>query len=142
MHIQDERGLFAAVAKTFTTNVAFGSDDLFSLATGDMTGTVMHSLTDLNGDGVADLVVASLEGSSISRKRSAYEVHLGTPTTDGGTVFARGVDMAFRSSGRIQLGMERHDFDRDGQVDLMLTTIDREYLKGSLSLLSGLFFEV
>ena len=90
------------------------------------------SLTDLNGDGVADLVVVSLEGSSISEKRSTYEVHLGTPTTDDGTVFARGVDIALKSNGRIQLGMERHDFDRDGQVDLMLTTIDREFLKGSL----------
>ena len=132
VHTQDERGLFAAVAKTFTTDVAFDSDDLFSLATGNMTGRVLHSLTDLNGDGVADLVVVSLEGSSISKKRSTYEVHLGTPTTDGGTVFARGVDIAFQSNGRIQLGIGRHDFDRDGQVDLMLTTIDLEYLKGSL----------
>ena len=131
VHYQDERGLFASVAETFTTDVAFDSDDLGSLATGDMTGRVLHSLSDLNGDGVADLVVFLLEGRSISSKRSAYEVHFGTPTPDG-TAFAQGVDIAFRSDGSIQLGMDRRDFDRDGQVDLMFTTIEVEYLESSL----------
>ncbi len=132
VHLQDDVGLFAPVAETFTTEVAFDSDDLSSLATGDMTGRVLHSLTDLSGDGVADLVVFSLEGTSISNKRSTYEVHFGAPTPEGGTAFTRGVDIAFQSDGRIQLGMDRHDFDRDGQVDLMFTTIDVEYLESSL----------
>ena len=132
VHHQDERGLFAPVANTFTTDVAFDSDELSSLATGDMVGRVLHSLTDLNGDGVADLVVFSLEGRSISSKHSVYEVHFGTLTPDGGTVFARGVDIAFQSDGRIQLGMDRHDLDRDGQVDLMFTTIEVGYLESSL----------
>ncbi len=132
VHTQDERGLFAPVAKIFTTDVAFDSDDLSSLAAGDMQGKVLHSLADLNGDGVADLVVVSLEGRSISEKSSAYEVHFGAPTPDGGTMFARSVDIAFQSDDRIQLGMDRHDFDRDGQVDLMLTTIELKFLKGSL----------
>ena len=128
LHLQDERGLFASAAETFTADVAFDADDLSALATGDMTGRVLHSLSDLNGDGVADLVVFSLEGS----KRSAYEVHFGAPTAAGGTAFARGVDMAFTSDGSIQLGMDRHDFDRDGEVDLMFTTIEVKYLEGSL----------
>ena len=132
VHLQDERGLFAPVAETFTTDVAFDSDDLSSLATGDMTGKVLHSLSDLNGDGVADLVVFSLEGRSISSKRSAFDVHFGAPTADGGTVFAPEVGATFQSDGSIQLGMGRHDFDRDGQVDLMLTTIDLDFLEGSL----------
>ncbi len=132
VHHQGEDGLFAPVAETFTTEVAFDSDELSSLATGDMTGRVLHSIADLNGDGVADLVVFSLEGASISRKRSTYEVHLGAPATGGGTLFARGVDFAFQSDGRIQLGMDRRDFDGDGHVDLMFTTIEVAYLKSSL----------
>ena len=90
VHLQDERGLFAAVAETFTTEVVFDSDDFGSLATGDMTGKVLHSLSDLNGDGVADLVTFSLEGRRIASKRSAFEVHFGAPTAEGGTAFARG----------------------------------------------------
>ena len=132
VHLQDERGLFASGAKTFTTDVAFDSDNFSLLATGDMTGRVLHSLSDMNGDGVADLVVFSLEGRSIASKRSSYEVHLGAPTADGGTAFARGVDIAFQSDGSIQLGMDRHDFDRDGQVELMFTTIEVKYLESSL----------
>ena len=68
----------------------------------------------------------------MSRKRSAYEVHFGTPTPDGGTVFAPEVNAVFRSDDSIQLGMRRHDFDCDGRVDLMLTTIDLDFLKGSI----------
>ena len=132
IHLQDERGLFTSKAETFTTDVAFDSDNLSLLATGDMTGKVLHSLSDLNGDGVADLVVFSLEGRSIASKRSAYEVHFGTPTADGGTAFAPEVGATFQSGGSIQLGMDRHDFDRDGQVDLMLTTIDLDFLEDSL----------
>ena len=132
VHHQDGRGLFTPEAKTFTTDVAFDSDDLSSLATRDITEKVLHSLTDLNGDGVADLVAFSLEGRSISGKQSAYEVHFGAPTPDGGTVFARGVDTAIQSDGSIQLGMDRHDFDRDGQVDMMFTTIKVGFLKNNL----------
>ena len=103
VHLQDERGLFAAKASTtFTTEVAFDSDQIASLAvaqevrrrriddslTGSPTGRVLRSLTDLTGDGVADLVVFSLEIRSMWSVHSTYEVHPGAPTPDGGTVFA------------------------------------------------------
>ena len=132
VHHQDERGLFTPKAETFTTDVTFDSDNFSLLATGDMTGRVLHSLSDMNGDGVADLVVFLLEGRSISSKRSAFAVHFGTPTADGGTVFAPEVGATFQSDGSIQLRMDRRDFDRDGQVELMFTTIEVEYLESSL----------
>ena len=66
---------------------------------------------DVNHDGRDDLVV---------------------PDVDGCTVFTPGGDIAFQSDDRIQLGMERRDFDRDGQVDLMLTTIEVRFLESSL----------
>ena len=77
-------------------------------------------------------MVFSLQGRSISSKQSAFEVHFGTPVPDGGTVFVPEVGAAFKSDGRIQLGMDRHDFDRDGQVDLMFTTIEVGFLESSL----------
>ena len=132
VHLQDERGLFAPKASTFTTDVAFDSDRLSSLTIGDMTGKVLHSLADLNGDGIADLVVFKLSGTDISSKHSSYEVHFGAPTPDGGITFSQNVDISFQSAKKIQLGMDRYDFNRDGQVDLMITTIDIEFLKGSL----------
>jgi hypothetical protein len=131
VHLQDARGQFAPKAEIFTTKVAFDSDDVLSLAIGDMTGKVLHSLADLNGDGVADLVVYSLEGRRISEKCSTYEVHYGKPTPDGGTEFASEVGVSFQSHDRIQLGMDRHDFDGDGQVDVMLTTIEVRFLSNN-----------
>lgn len=132
VHLQDESGLFSSKATTFRANVAFDSDQLSPLATGDMTGNVLYALTDLNSDGVADLVIFELSGKDLSNKRSSYEVHFGAPTPDGGTVFARDADIAFKSDEAIQIGMDRHDFNGDGQIDLMITTINIESLKGSL----------
>ena len=132
VHLQNESGLFAPKAKTFLTDVAFDSDQGSLLATGDMTGKVLHSLSDLNGDDVADLVVFQLLGKDISKKHSSYEVHFGAPTPDGGIAFSRDLDIAFQSEESIQLGMDRHDFNRDGQMDLMITTINLEFLKGSV----------
>ncbi|KAA3619554.1 MAG: VCBS repeat-containing protein [Calditrichaeota bacterium] len=131
VHLQFERGLFSPVAKSFTADIAFDSDNLSALATGDMQGKVLYAFTDLNGDGVGDLVVFSLKGAHISSKHSVYEVHFGAPKPGGGIVFAPEADVVFESDGKIQLGMDRHDFDGDGDVDLMFTTIDLDFLEHS-----------
>ena len=132
VHLQDARGLFTPKAITFITDVAFDADRLSSLTDRDMTGKMLHAFTDLNGDGIADLVVFKLLGRDISSKRSSYEVHFGIPTPEGGTTFALDAGITFQSNERIQLGMDRHDFNRDGQVDLMITTLHTEHLKGNL----------
>ena len=142
VHHQDEYGLFAPVATTFTTDVVFDSDDLASLAapygvrrrlrdhqpTGALTGRVLHALTDINGDGIADLGVFSLKGGSLWRMHSTYEVHFGISTPDGGTVFAPDIDTEIQSDG-IPFGMWQHDFDHDGQVDMMFTTLKLRIVK-------------
>ncbi len=132
VHTQDERGLFSPVGTTFTTEVAFDSDQLSSLASGDMHGKVLHSVTDMNGDGAADLVAFSLEGERPSRKQSTYDVHLGALRDDGSIAFAPDADVVLTSKDSVQLAMDRHDFDRDGHVDLMVTTIETKFLEGSL----------
>lgn len=145
LHLQDERGLFSQEVETFTTGVAFDSDDLGSLvapdgvrgrrfdhsAPGAMTGRVLHALTDMNHDGVADLTIFSLQAGSgrflgqtseLWNMQSTYEVHFGAPTP-GGTVFGTEIDTMIRSDG-IPFEIGARDFDRDGQVDVMFAIID------------------
>ena len=145
VHHQDERGLFSPVAKTFTTEVAFDSDDLGALvapdgvrgrrfdhgAPGAMTGRVLHRLTDMNHDGIADLSVFSLQAgksgflgqtSELWNMHSTYEVHFGAPTPDG-IAFGQEVDTLIRSDG-IPFEIDARDFDHDGQVDVMFAVID------------------
>ena len=56
----------------------------------------------LLGDAVADLSsVFSLEGTNLSSTQSTYEVHVGRPTSDGGTMWASDPDTSIRSEGRI-----------------------------------------
>ncbi len=141
-HLQDARGLFGTAATTFTTDVPFDSDDLATLAAphnmrrpaphnpeiGEMTGRVLHSLADRNGDGVADLGVFCLEGGSLWKMHSTYEVHFGTPTPDGGTMFAPEVSTAVPSDG-IPLAIRQHELDPDRQVVMLFPTFKIGFFK-------------
>ena len=145
VHHQDEHGLFSPNAETSNTGVRFDSDDPSSLvapqgvrgrrfdhgAPGVMTGRVLHAMTDMNHDGVADLAVFSLQAGSgrlfgqtskLWGMRSTYEVHFGIPIP-GGTAFGIEVDTMIRSDG-IPFELAARDFDHDGDMDVMFTTIN------------------
>ena len=140
VYMQDELGGFDPVAKTFAPGISFDSDGAYSLVfgfSGESTfkllsgfrkrskQTVLHSFRDLNGDQVADLVTHTLEGRSVLKQRSLYEIHFGTPVPTG-TEFARDASTAIRPQGRAG-GLQPfgyssqwwQDFDGDGQVDVM-----------------------
>ena len=149
-HVQDDRGLFNPDPLTFTTHVSFDTDDVTSLADGEMTGRAVHSFGDLNGDGIADMVVYVLEGARIEDKRSAYEVYFGAGGPDvavgadvaggldgalgsGSSIrFASMPDVTIQTENQVQLSMARRDLDGDGEGDLVVTSIERKYLEGGL----------
>ncbi len=131
-HLQGSQGLFDPDPSTFTVEARFDTDDFTVLATGAMTGKVLHSFTDMNGDGIADMVIYSLEGVQIDDKRSAYEVHFGARGSNGGVRFASGVDVAIQSDGNIQLAMECLDFNGDREPGLVVTSIEKKYLENSI----------
>ena len=131
VHLQDAVGRFAASPETFESEVTFDSDDRSSLAEGAMTGRVLHSLSDLNGDGVGDLVIHTLEGEEVAEKRSSYEVYFGQPSTGGRTVFGSDVGVTFQSGGRIQFELHREDLDGDGQVEVIVSSIEERFLDSS-----------
>lgn len=136
-HFQDESGLFRTEAERFSTGISFDSDQIATLAApegirrrrmdhmpeGESTGRVLHALTDMNGDGVADLVVFSLKGSSLWKMHSSYEVYFGAPGPRGSVEFSPEPGAVVESEGIIA-GIDRHDFDRDGQVDVVVTAFE------------------
>lgn len=132
VRLQNDSGEFEPAAETFETDVPFDSDDRSSLAAGDLTGRILHSIRDLNGDGLGDLVLHSITGSQVSRKQSTYTVHAGTRLPNGRTGFVAEPGSTLRSDGRIQIGLDPYDFNRDGQVDVMATTIAVGDLRSSL----------
>ena len=137
-HVQDEQGLFDPEPLTFTTDVRFDTDEVTSLADGEMTGRALHSFGDLNGDGIADMVVYVLEGARIKDKRSAYEVYFGTRGVDGAggsdgspgsgspIQFSSSPDVSIQTENQVQLAMERRDLDGDGNGDLVVTSIENK----------------
>ena len=143
-HVQDEQGLFDPEPLTFTTDVRFDTDEVTSLADGEMTGRALHSFGDLNGDGIADMVVYVLEGARIKEKRSAYEVYFGSRGVDSAgesdgspgsaslIQFSSSPDVSIQTENQVQLAMEPRDLDGDGEGDLVVTSIENKYLEGSL----------
>ena len=131
-HVQNDQGLFDPDPLTFTTDVLFDTDEVTSLADGEMTGRALHSFGDLNGDGIADMVVYVLEGARIKDKRSAYEVYYGAQGSGSLIHFASSPEVSIQAENQVQLAMERRDLDGDGEGDLVVTSIEHKYLEGSL----------
>ena len=141
---QDANGMFSTVAETFTVDIPFdtdgaysmafdfGGENMFSLIFGFRKNTkrrVLHTFQDLNGDGISDLVIHALEGRSLGKQRSLYEVHVGTPTPDG-IVFARDVSIKIRprgSAGGLQpwgySSQWFQDMDGDGRTDILFKDV-------------------
>ena len=141
---QDARGMFSTEADAFTVDIPFDTDgaysiafdfkgeNMFSLIFGFRKNTkrrVLHTFQDLNGDNVADLMIHSLEGRSLGKQRSLYEVHFGTPTPDG-IVFAEEVSMTIRPRGTAG-GLQPwgyssqwfQDLDGDGKTDILFKDV-------------------
>jgi hypothetical protein len=95
---------------------------------GAMTGRVLHSIQDFNGDGVEDIGIFELTGGSLKKMHSSYQVHFGEPGEQGTTVFATEVGAEVNSDG-IPFEIQLSDFDDDGRVDISIMVIDPGFLK-------------
>ena len=155
---QDARGMFSSVAETFTTDIpfdtdgaysiafAFSGENMFSLMFGFRENTklrVLHAFKDMNGDGVADMVIHALEGRSLGKQRSLYEVHFGTPTPNG-TVFASDVSITIQPQGTAG-GLQPwgyssqwlQDIDGDGKTDILFSDVQTGLIGMSRAMLGN-----
>ena len=144
IYLQDPRGRFSKEPQILDPGVPIDSDGAYSRAfdyteQGVMSlllglgkkskRTVLHSLRDMNGDGIADLVTLTLSGRTITRQRSAYEVRFGTPTPDGvrfsqspsSTIQAGGRAGAMQTWGYASQWFE--DLDGDDQIEIVMRDV-------------------
>ncbi len=141
---QDIHGMFSPVPETFTIDIPFDTDGAYSIAfefsgenmfslifgfRGNTKRKVLRRFQDLNGDGVADLLIHSLQGRSLGKQRSVYEVHFGVPTPDG-TVFAQDASMTIKprgtAGGLLPWGYSSQwleDFNGDGEIDILFKDV-------------------
>ena len=137
---QGENGQFDQMAETFTVDVPFDSDGVYSYLfefSGDgplsvifglrkkTERTVLHSFRDLNGDRVADLMTLTLAGRGVAKQRSVYEVHFGASTSDGirfATDVSTTIHPGGRAGGMLPWGYASEwfeDLDGDGRVEII-----------------------
>ena len=141
---QDAHGRFSTVPETFTINVPFDTDGAYSIAFGfsgenmfalisgfreKTKRRVLYTFRDMNGDEVADMVIHTLEGRSLGKQRSLYEVHFGTPAPNG-TVFAQDARVTIQprgtAGGLLPWGYSSQwlqDFDGDGDIDILFRDV-------------------
>lgn len=145
VYYQDSNRMFSTVPEIFTVDIPFDTDGAYSIAFGfsgedtfslifgfreNTTLTVLYSFGDMNGDGVADMVILSLNGRSLLNQRSLYKVHLGTSTPDG-ILFAREANTVIQPQGRagglLHSGYSSvwlQDFEGDGHIDIMFRDVN------------------
>jgi len=143
LYRQDEQGLFTTPAESFSLDVPFDADGAYSLRFGPrkkIRRAALLAVRDLNGDGVSDLVIHSIQGRGAIRLHSRYDVHLGSATTNG-TVFSPEATSSIQPLGdpgepagyAVQW---LRDLDGDGRVEIVLQVV-RTTLGGMMRVLLG-----
>ncbi len=154
---QNPQGTFSAVPTTFTVDVEFDNDGVYSLAFGyegentfalisgfrkKTKRSVLHMFRDLNGDGVTDMVIHTLEGRSLGNLKSMYEIYFGKMGNEG---------IKFSSEGRLSIRPKGkaggllpwgyayqwwEDIDGDGDVDILYKDV-KTTLGGMIRAMAG-----
>lgn len=156
IHRQDVDGGFSATAGEFVPGVPFDFDGAYALGfqMGDrgvaslllglgkrLDYTLLHSLRDLNGDGVADLITLSVFGRRPLSLPGRFHFHFGRPTP-GGTAFEAMPDASIETPGAAGglawgYATQRYlDINGDGLVDFGMASVDTD-LGGMARALAG-----
>ncbi|WKE67292.1 VCBS repeat-containing protein [Gallaecimonas kandeliae] len=95
----------------------------------------LEAVTDLDGDGLADLVVSSLRTKSLLDQEVVFEIHFGR-RTDSGLGFTVAPDATFKTQG-VVFSLRRQDVDGDGRIDFFTPAVRLGLGKVVSALLTG-----
>lgn len=85
--------------------------------------TVIHNLADFDGDGATDLMTMRVDSEGVLNKKTTFALHLGEFQTDGIIAFSPEPISRVESNG-IQYDMLARDLDNDGDLDLMISSVE------------------
>ena len=154
---QNPEGTFSTVPATFTVDIPFDNDGAYALAfgyTGENTfalisglrkktkRSALHMFRDLNGDGVTDMVIHTLEGRSLGNLKSVYEIYFGKMGNKG-IKFSSDDSLSIRPKGKagglLPWGYAYQwweDIDGDGDVDILYKDV-KTTLSGMIRAMAG-----
>lgn len=95
----------------------------------------LYNLTDLNGDGFADVVTMSVLSAGVLNKNTRYEIYMGFDM-DGKVGYSSTPESVIESDG-IQFNMDEQDFNNDGAVDFAISSVEIGLGKILMALLTG-----
>ena len=95
---------------TDDVTMSFGFGDIV-----DDTRSMLYSVDDYNGDGVADIATSTIQVGGLFDQSTRYDFHFGR-RAGGATIFDAVPDTHISSAG-VQGPLERSDFDGDGRLD-------------------------
>ncbi len=129
----------------YALQFAFPATSRFALMTGlrkKTVGTFLHTIVDLDNDGIADAVTHTVKGRSVLRMRGRFAVHYGVQKLDG-IDFERTPAVVLEppgtSAGLAPWGYASYEFrdlDGDGQVELAYGSV-RTGLGGMVRVLAA-----
>ncbi|MBD3649283.1 MAG: VCBS repeat-containing protein [Pseudomonadales bacterium] len=95
----------------------------------------LYKLGDLDGDGITDLVTLKVKSEGVFNKQTTYEMHRGV--NGGEHVRFEESPFSFIRSEGIQYEMEEKDFNQDGQLDVVTSSVRLGLTRVLTALITG-----
>ena len=154
---QLENGNFSEDAIQFSPQVMFDAEGYegVSMRMGgedqsDAQKKALFQLRDFTGDGVPEIVTLSVKSQGVLKKSTTYDIHTGSSTSHADSAnqtesplmpdFEPDAGSQIQSRG-IQFELEEKDLNNDGQIDLIVSSVEiglgkiiRALLTGSISI--------
>lgn len=139
---QKKDGFFSDEVLTVETGIPFQFEGVrgLSMTMGEedqsnSESRALYQLVDLDGDGITDLVTLKVTSKGVFSKQTTYEMHKGLNT--GEHVRFDEDPFTFIRSDGIQYEMEEKDFDQDGQLDVVTSSVRLGLARVLTALITG-----
>ncbi len=129
VYLQDPSGKFAKDALILDPDLKDVLGGYFSISLGtrgddeDDVQRLLDGVEDIDGDGMADLIIQSIQGEGIFGLETQYEIYRGMVGPDDHLRFEQNAS-SIVSTGGIQLNNERLDLTGDGVQEFVVTSVD------------------